>query len=377
MSDDKATTSSADTGSEPVVRGMLGRGFYDRHSAPQRASIERVLPWLDDAIAAMQLAGETPTIGVADFGCSEGRNSIIALNTAVAALRNRTARPIQTIHSDLPSNDYARLFEMLRPNGRSVFDFAETYSAVVVGSFYDQLLPPRSLHVATTFNSLGYLSRRPIDRLANHVVANGPSTPDAGGSVSDNERAAFLAQIEADMERFLTARAAELVPGGLLLMQCFGAGEVRRNCDRVNDALNDALLAAIDSGGIDRDGYETYYSPVYYRNIDELTALVATPDSPLGALFRLNRAETHNVPVPFVEEFRSTGDEAKYVSAYVNYFRAFTEPMLRMTFADRPNLDRTIEEIFAHIEALIRSDPDQYDLQFISVAALLTRREAP
>ncbi|MCP4385321.1 MAG: class I SAM-dependent methyltransferase [Hyphomicrobiales bacterium] len=353
---------------------MKGHGFYDRHSTPQRATIDAVLPWLEDAIANMRLTEGSPTIGVADFGCSEGRNSIAATQAVVAAVRKRTAQPILTMHTDLPLNDYSRLLTMLRPEGRSVFNVAETYSAVVGGSFYGQLLPPRSLHVATTFNSIGYLSRRPIDRLEHHVQANGPSTPDAPGSVSQEEKEAFLEQTLADMESFLRARAAELVPGGLLLLQCFGAGEVWHNCDRITDALNDALLAAVAAGRIGRAGYETYYSPFYYRTVDEMISLVATPEAPLGSLFRLDRAETFDVSVPFVEEFRRTADVAKFASAYVNFFRAFTEPQLRMAFVDRPNVDQTIDEIFAHIERLICDDPERYELHYISVAALLTRR---
>ena len=30
---------------------------------------------------------------------------------------------------------------------------------------YDQLCPPQSLHLATTFNAIGFLSRKPLDRL--------------------------------------------------------------------------------------------------------------------------------------------------------------------------------------------------------------------
>ena len=38
-----------------VTTGMLGRGFYNRHSAPQWAVIDHVLPWLEDALVSMNL----------------------------------------------------------------------------------------------------------------------------------------------------------------------------------------------------------------------------------------------------------------------------------------------------------------------------------
>jgi hypothetical protein len=59
-----------------VTTRMVGHGFYDRNSAPQWAAIEAILPWLDAAIAEMRLADLPPTIAVADFGRSEGQNSI-------------------------------------------------------------------------------------------------------------------------------------------------------------------------------------------------------------------------------------------------------------------------------------------------------------
>jgi cyclopropane-fatty-acyl-phospholipid synthase len=60
---------------------MLGRGFYNRHSAPQWAVIDHVLPWLEDALVSMNLPLAPDTIALADFGCSEGKNSIAVCPT--------------------------------------------------------------------------------------------------------------------------------------------------------------------------------------------------------------------------------------------------------------------------------------------------------
>lgn len=103
-----------------VTTGMMGQGFYNRNSAPQMSAIEHVLPWLDAAVSALPLEGPGP-IGLADFGCSEGRNSIALMQRIVPALRARTDADILTIHSDLPTNDFSALFRDLRPGGASVF----------------------------------------------------------------------------------------------------------------------------------------------------------------------------------------------------------------------------------------------------------------
>ena len=73
-----------------VTTGMVGRGFYNRHSAPQWAAIDYVLPWLEDALASMTLPPTPNTITLADFGCSEGRNSIVAMQRLLPVLRRRT-----------------------------------------------------------------------------------------------------------------------------------------------------------------------------------------------------------------------------------------------------------------------------------------------
>ena len=364
-----------------VTTGMVGHGFYNRHSETQMAAIDYVLPWLDEACASLPLTKCPATINLADFGCSEGRNSIAVTQHSVATLRKRTSGPIQTLHSDLPTNDYAALFAMLRPDGHSVFEDPgeseepRVFSAVVGGSMFDQLLPPRSVHLATTFNSIGFLSRRPLDRLEGYILPNGPSARRGVGLVSDQDREIFARQARTDMESFLRARAAELVPGGKLLVQVFGAGEVLRTCDGIYDALNDAVLEVVDSGLIERADYERYYQPVYFRTLEELTAAVAGSDAPLARLFRLDHAETYEVPPPFVEAYKRSGYVEPLARDYTDFFRAFTEPVVRASFATHPQLDHLVADLYDRAERLIREHPERYELHYIAIAALLTRRD--
>lgn len=355
-----------------VTTGMVGRGFYNRNSATQWAATEVVLPWLEEAITEIPMTGPPETIGLADFGCSEGRNSVEVMQRLVAALRARTSRPLLTIHSDLPTNDYTWLLRNLRPEGRSVFA-DDVFSTVVGGSMFNRLLPPRSMHMAMTFNAIGFLGRRPVERLPGYILPNGPSAQRGVGSVDEADRTVFAAQALADLESFMRARAAELVPGGKLLVEVFGSGDEARTCDGIYDALNDALLEVLDAGLIDRPGYERFYQPVYFRTLEELTAPVAGPGAALAPLLTLERAETYEVPVPFVEDFRRTGDVATYARRYTDFFRAFTEPVLRAEFPDT-DPDRLADEVFGRAERLVGQHPERYPFRYVSVAALMTRR---
>ncbi len=357
-----------------VLTGMVGHGFYNQNSATQMAAIDDVLPWLESACASVDLTESAAATRLADFGCTEGRNSVAVMRHLAACLRQRTSAPIQTIHSDLPTNDYSELFALLRPEGRSVFDDPQVYSAVVGGSMYDRLLPSHSLHMAFTFNAIAFLSRRPLERLGDYIFPNGPSALSGVGSVSREERAAFADQARADLEGFMRARAAELLPGGKLLIEVFGAGETLRTCDGIYDALNDAILEIVEEGQIDRDAYARYYQPVYMRTLDELTAPVADRNAPLAGLFQLDRAETYEVAVPFVEEFRKTGDIGKYARDYTNFFRAFTEAVLRGSLSQHPRLDDLVQEIYARAERLVGTHPERYEFHYIAIAALLTRK---
>jgi len=355
-----------------VTTGMIGGGFYNRHSAPQANALEYVLPWLIEAAAAMDLSPVPEAVTLADFGCSEGQNSIKVMHAVLPVLRSRTSRPLVTIHSDLPTNDFSEALLALRPQGQSVFG-ENTYSAILGGSMFDRLLPPRSLHVAMTFNAVGFLSRRPLDRLPGYILPNGPSALRNVGAVTETERSAFAEQAGADLESFLRARAVELVPGGKLLVQVFGMGEEYRTCDGLYDVLNDAVLEAVTSGQIDRATYDAYYQPVYFRTLKELLTPLEAGTGVCTDLFSIDRAECYEVPVPFVEDFKQNGAAAAYASAYTRFLRAFTEPVLRLALGDNPKTDAVVGDVFGRVERLLTAHPERYRFDYVSVAALMTR----
>ncbi len=136
------------------------------------------------------------------------------------------------------------------------------------------------------------------------------------------------------------------MPGGKLLLQVFGAGPVLRTCDGIYDVLNDALLELINAGTIDRNAYDTFYQPVYFRTLDELTDPVAIS----GTSFQIERQETYEASVPFNDDFARDGDVGTFATAYTNFYRAFTEAVLRLHFADNPQLDQLISDIYRRAE---------------------------
>ncbi|MEO0978192.1 MAG: hypothetical protein AAFY24_13095 [Pseudomonadota bacterium] len=366
-------TVQIDPDSHATTTGMTGQGFYDANSTAQWNAIEAVLPLLDRAASQFPVPGDG-VITFADYGCSEGRNSVAVMERALRTALPRTTLPLQTVHSDLPTNDFATLFQNLRPHGQSVFGSDRVFSSAVGGSMYDQLRPDRSVHLATTFNAIGFLSRRPVESLPGYIFPNGPSAVRGNGFVAEEDKTAFSAQARRDVEAFLKVRARELVPGGKLLVQVFGATEEARTCDGLYDLLNDAVLAFVETGEIDKETYARYYQPVYMRRLDELTGPVLEPGYETADLFELNEALDYEITVPFVETYRKDGDLDGYAAAYVHFFRAFTEAVLTNALPDTPERNGLVERIYARAQQLLKADPDLYPFRYVAVAMLLTRK---
>ena len=138
----------------PATTGMKGAGYYDQHSTTQLSSIQALQDWVDDAVANLPLPAPAQPVTVLDLGSSEGRNAIRAMGTIVAGLRRRTGQPLQTIYSDLPSNNFNQLFANLEEARRAGLFPADVYPSAVGGSFYGPLLPPGTVHFATCFNAI-------------------------------------------------------------------------------------------------------------------------------------------------------------------------------------------------------------------------------
>jgi hypothetical protein len=106
-----ASTNGPVNGAHAVAnKAMEGSGFYNRNSDLQAAGIELALPLFEEAARTVQAdeKSETPLV-IADYGSSQGRNSMRPMRLAIDTFRSRfgSDRPIEVVHTDLPSNDFA------------------------------------------------------------------------------------------------------------------------------------------------------------------------------------------------------------------------------------------------------------------------------
>jgi hypothetical protein len=353
---------------------MKGAGYYDQHSTMQLSAIQALRDWAEDAVANVPLTDSTRPVTVLDLGSSEGRNAVHLMGAIVAGLRRRTDQPLQTIYSDLASNNFNRLFANLEQARRNGLAATGVHPSAVGGSFYGPLLPPRTVHLATCFNALQWLDRLPAVPAPVGAVYRRPHPPRPGLAVSPEATAAFQGQAEQDLEQFLECRARELVPGGQLLLAGPGDADQVRMCDGLCEVLTDACLDLVASGRLRREQYERLTLPVYFRTLAELLAPLEREGSPVRGAYTVERAQALEVPAPFLVEYRRGGDVKAYATAYTGFLRAFTEPVVRAAFLQPEGDVWTVEWLYERIRARLLAEPERYTLRYILVAALLTRR---
>jgi hypothetical protein len=351
-----------------LLTGMKGDGFYDRHSSYQRDTFDGVASWIDQAVAAMNLPEPALPIVVADYGCSEGRNSIHAVGRVVAALRRRRPdQPICALHTDLPTNNFNQLFLNLFDRDTENYLQAQgqrkpnTYAGAVGGNFYGTMLAPRSVHFALSFLAVQWMSRIPDVPVPHFISYKG-----AGSEVEQTYRE----QATRDLALFFQSRAEEMAPGGQLFLVMPGS-DGEWSCAKVLEVLNLACEDLVAAGRLDGERLRQFVFPLYFRTLEELIAPLIQPGSPLADAFTIERVETVVVPVSFVEHFRQTGSTEVYAPAYTGFLRAFSESVIRggPTGGDPALTDA----IYERVQERLTVEPKRYLFENIEVALLLKR----
>ena len=223
---------------------MEGQGAYNRHAKLQASGASLALPFLQTAIQNIVLdSGDRPVV-VADYGSSQGKNSLIPMRAAVQGLRKRVGadRPISVFHIDQPSNDFNSLFGVLHedPDSYTVND-PKVYPSAIGKSFYEKVLPSGSVHLGWSSYAAMWLSRLPA-LLPDHFI------PHCSKAEARHE---FDRQAAEDWEAFLWLRANELCLGGRLIVVLPGiADDGLAGFEPLFDQANEVLEEMVSDGAI-------------------------------------------------------------------------------------------------------------------------------
>jgi SAM dependent carboxyl methyltransferase len=319
-------------------------GSYNRHAATQAAAGALALPLLEKAAQALTLDGGDRPIVIADYGSSQGRNSLAPIRTAIAAFRERAPqpRPICVVHVDVAENDFSTLFDLLDTAPDSyISDDPDVFPSAVGRSFYRSVLPPGHVHLGWSSHAAVWLSRGPT-RIPGHFWI-----PSSTGAV----RAAFERQAADDWAAFLRLRARELRVGGRLVVTLpsppnDGTSQIHRGMNHVNTLLAEMVSA----GEITAEERARMLLLSYPRRKSELLAPFAETGR-FGNLI-LEQCEVFPVPDPAWDEYERDRDKGKLAANYSGFFRATFMPSLASALTPerggegrRRFIDRLAEEL--------------------------------
>lgn len=264
------------------MNGGHGTYSYAKNSTLQRKSADAVRGKIGEAIAE-KLDMETLCSGgksfhIADFGCSTGPNTFIAMQNILEFVERKyksqcptsQSPEFQAFFNDQASNDFNSLFTTL-PLDRQYF------VAGVPGSFHGRLFPDSSLHFAYSSTALHWLSKVPEELLDK----NSPSFNKGRiyyTNTLDKVVDAYSSQFAKDMEIFLDARAKELVAGGMLVMMMPGQPNGIPHCQTgmgmIVDELESCFLDMVNEGIISESKVDSFNLPMYSATLEEMKELI-------------------------------------------------------------------------------------------------------
>ena len=299
---------------------MEGGGAYNKHAILQAGGSAFALPHWENAIRKSMLDDGDEPIVVADYGSSQGKNSLVPMRIAIETLKSRLGpeRPILIYHVDLPVNDFNALFALLDadPN-RYCLEEPNVYSCAIGRSFYRRVLPPNYVHLGWSAYSALWISRIPAQP-PEHIWI--PSCSGPG-------RDAFDRQAEEDWKAFLSLRASELRPGGRLTVVLPGGDDYGRcGIEDMMDHANTVLSEMVEDGAIAAHERAQFVVSAWTRSRRELLKPFAM-NEPFHGLI-VEHCDNSAVADPAWAAYQRDGNKEILVQKHAAFFRATFAPSL-------------------------------------------------
>jgi hypothetical protein len=323
---------------------MEGKGAYNRHARLPAGGAALALPFLANAVRHAELdAGNQPVV-IADYGSSQGKNSMVPMRIAISGLRHRLGphRPIVVFHIDQPSNDFNALFEILDADrDRYVLDEPNVFPAAIGRSFYENVLPPGSVHFGWCSYAVVWLSRIPA-LIPDHFIPFRST-----GTL----RAEFDRQGAEDWQAFLSLRARELRPGGRLVVVLPAlADDGLSGFENIMDQANAVLAEMVAAGAIAAEERARMVLGSYPRRKSDLLAPFAH-DGQFQHL-TVEDFEMSELRDAAWTDYERDGNREALASSHALFFRSVFMPSLGSALARVRSGDAEALHIFGdHLEA--------------------------
>ena len=341
---------------------MEGGGFYNRHSALQAAGIARLLPYLEQAARSVEI-GDEPVV-IADYGSSQGRNSMAPMRIAIEEFRARTGPewPVQVIHTDLPSNDFSALFASLDDDpGSYLAGMVNVFPSAIGRSYYQPIIAPSSVHLGWNTWTVHWMDGDPIGA-PDHVLLGFSKDPQVCAMVEQRQKS--------DWRRFLECRASELRPGGRLISAFVGRKPASSGWEWLGGEFWGAIVDLGQEGVLSRDEQTRLTIPVGARPVEAINEPFDATGSFAG--LRLEHAAIVDVPDPWWQAYQSTGDVLSLARSHASTTRAWSGPTLARCLGDRPDKAAVLDKLFDRLAARLAIAPRPHETSL--AVAVLTKQ---
>ena len=327
------------------IKGMAG--CYNSNCRPQMASVKLSLPFIQQAVDVLDLPSSGAPLIIADFGSSQGSNSIHAMKMIIEYLREskQEARSLLLVHNDLPSNDWSQLFQLLNDD--------DSYHGVACGrSFYEQCLPQNSVIISHSSTSIHWLSCKPCN-MSNHCsILFG----------QDNERNSFKRQAREDLSLFLQHRSRELIVGGVLIISIVCIDD-QGSCG--SNPAKRLLYEVAQSLPLTPQELLHYTITEYPRTYEECVD---------HELFKQNSFELINTQfLPIESEMFSQWRNGQvpldeFARAHTQFMRSWSESALREALQitkerSLNDIEERLNQFWSLYEQTVKENPGQHDSQ--------------
>ncbi len=358
----------AETPASTVPTAMEGRGAYNRNSRVQAVALSPAVVMLERAARVVALPAESHLIVIADYGSSQGQNSLIPLQRAINVLRQRIGpdRQVSVVHTDLPENDFTALFQTLITSPESYLRRDGAAFASAIGrSFYEQILPTGSVTLGWSSWAVQWLSRTP-GRIPDQVQV--------ALSQDARARAAFVRQAAEDWGKFLVMRERELSPGGKLVVLTMALDDHGDFGYRpVLNAMYSTLLEMVDCGFLLAEELQRMAIPTVGRSRADLLA-------PFGANGCFNELRVEEIEIFFGEDhiwldFEQHRNPLAFAAQWAAFARASVFPTLAGSLdggRTSPRATDFIDRLETGTTARLAAEPQR---MLIPLARLLIAKE--
>ncbi|RDX98835.1 Indole-3-acetate O-methyltransferase 1 [Mucuna pruriens] len=370
------------------MKGGKGEASYANNSQAQAIHARSMLHLLRESVDRVELveAGEVPFV-VVDLGCSCGNNTINVVDVIIKHVMKRyealgwEAPEFSAFFSDLPSNDFNTLFQLLPPLANHALSMEEClaadthrsyFAAGVPGSFYRRLFPARSVHFFHSAFSLHWLSQFGWRVQVPECVVDKRSSAYNKGRVfihgaDENTANAYKKQFQTDLAGFLKARSVEMKREGSMFLVFLARTSVDPT-DQGGAGLlfgthfQDAWDDLVQEGLISQDKRDSFNIPVYAASLQDFKEVVEANGS-----FAIDKLEVFKGGSPLVV---NQPDDAREVGrALANSCRTVCGVLVDAHIGDKLS-----EELFLRVERRATSHAKELleQLQFFHIVASLS-----